>query len=194
MYPQETTTPWYATKKFINGAIIGAVVLIVLMIIFGTLGSVNNHYVALNQNVGTSKSNISKEEQRRVDLFNNLVDAVQSAKTFEQDTQTKIAEARSKGNSGDINGAMVTIQAVTEAYPEIKSTALYTQAMTEFSVTENRLSGYREQYNNDVRSFNSYVQSFPAGIFLSIEGKDKTQKPYLDYKVDNSQARNLFDK
>lgn len=194
MYPESSTTPWYATRRFINGAIIAGVVLLLFFIIVGTLGSVNNHYVALHQNVVTSQSNISKEEQRRVDLFNNLVDAVQSAKTFEQDTQTKIAEARTKGNSGDINGAMVTIQAVAEAYPEIKSTDLYKQAMLEFSVTENRLAQYREQYNNDVRSFNSYVQSFPAGIFLSIEGKDKTQRPYLDYKVNNADARNLFDK
>lgn len=188
-----TQTAWYATKKAINTYIIVGVALVLFWIIAGSLGSVNNHYVALNQNVTTSKSNISKEEQRRVDLFNNLVDAVQSAKTFEQATQTKIAEARTKGNTGDINGAMVTIQAVTEAYPEIKSTDLYKQAMLEFSVTENRVAQYREQYNNDVRSFNSYVQSFPAGIFLSLESKDKTQKPYLDYKVDNSQARNLFD-
>ena len=188
----ETGTPWYATKKAINSYIIAGAAFIVFFIIVGTLGSVNNRYVALNQNVTTSKSNISKEEQRRVDLFNNLVDAVQSAKTFEQQTQTQIAEARTKGNSGDINGAMVTIQAVTEAYPEIKSTELYKQTMLEFSITENRIAQYREQYNGDVRSFNSYVQSFPAGIFLSIEGKDKSQKPYLDYKVDNTQARNLF--
>lgn len=185
-------TPWYITKKAINSYIIAGVVIVLFFIIATTLGSVNNRYVTLSQNVSTSNSNISKEEQRRVDLFNNLVDAVQSAKKFEQATQTKIAEARTKGNSGDINGAMVTIQAVTEAYPEIKSTDLYKQAMLEFSVTENRLAGSREQYNNDVRSFNSYVQSFPAGIFLSIEGKDKTQKSYLDYKVDNSQARDLF--
>lgn len=185
-------TPWYATKKAINGYIIAGVVFILFFMVSGTLGSVNNHYVVLNQNVTTSKSNISKEEQRRVDLFNNLVDAVESAKTFEQETQTKIAEARTKGNNGDINGGLVTIQAVAEAYPEIKSTELYKQTMLEFSITENRLAHYREQYNGDVRSFNSYVQSFPAGIFLSIEGKNKTQKPYLDYKVDNSQARNLF--
>ncbi len=191
---EQSSTPWYATKKAINTYIIVGVVLIVFWIIAGTLGSVNNRYVTLTQNVGTSKSNISKEEQRRVDLFNNLVDAVQSAKTFEQDTQTKIAQARSQGEHGDVQGGLVTIQAVTEAYPEIKSTDLYKQAMLEFSVTENRLAQYREQYNNDVRSYDSYIQSFPAGIFLSIEGKDKTQKPYLDYKVDNSQARNLFDK
>lgn len=185
---------FYVGRKTINALVTAGVLIVVGIIIISTLGSVNNHYVALNQNVTTSQSNISKEEQRRVDLFNNLVDAVQSAKKFEQATQTKIAEARTKGNNGDIKGGLVTIQAVAEAYPEIKSTELYKQAMLEFSITENRLAQYREQYNNDVRSFNSYVQSFPAGIFLSIEGKDKTQKQYLDYKVDNSQARNLFNR
>lgn len=187
-----TRTPWYITRKAINTYIIVGAVFVLGLLIIAPLSSVNNHYVALNQNVQTSNSNISKEEQRRVDLFNNLVDAVQSAKTFEQDTQTKIAQARSQGNGGDVEGAMVTINAVTEAYPEIKSTALYSQTMLEFSVTENRLAQYREQYNNDVRSFNGYVQSFPATMFLSVEGKDKAQKHYLDYKVDNSQARNLF--
>lgn len=187
-------TPWYATKKFINGAIIAGVILVALFIIIGTLGSVNNHYVALNQNVVTSKSNISKEEQRRVDLFNNLVDAVQSYNNFEQSTLTQITQARSKGNGGDVQGGALAINAVVEAYPQLKSQDNYKQAMLEFSVTENRLAQYREQYNNDVRSFNSYTQSFPAGIFLSIEGKDKTQKPYLNYNVDDSQARNLFNK
>lgn len=187
------STPWYATKKAINTFIGLGIALAVFLIVASSLGSVNNHYVGLNQNVSTSKSNISKEEQRRVDLFNNLVDAVQSARTFEQETQTKIAEARSQGNKGQVDQAMLTINAVTEAYPEIKSTELYKQTMLEFSITENRLAQYREQYNNDVRSFNSYVQGFPNGIFLSVLGKDKTQKTYLDFKVDNSQARNLFD-
>ncbi len=187
-----STTPWYATAKAINGFIIAGVVFVLFLVVMSTLGGVNNTYVAKNQNVSTSKSNISKEEQRRVDLFNNLVDAVQSATTFEKETQTKIAEARSQGNSGKIDQAMLTIQAVAEAYPQIKSIDLYKQTMTEFSITENRLAGYREQYNNDVRDYNSYVQSFPASMFLAILGKDMSQKAYLDYNVDNSQARNLF--
>ncbi len=179
-------------KTLIN-VLIGVGTFIVLgIIILAVLGGVNNTYVAKDQNVATAKSNISKEEQRRVDLFNNLVDAVQSATTFEQETQTKIAEARSQGNSGNIEQAMVTIQAVTEAYPQIKSVELYKQTMTEFSITENRLAGYREQFNNDTRDFNIYVQGVPQTFFLSLLGKDKTQKPLLDYKVDNSEARNLF--
>lgn len=185
-------TPWYATKKAINVFIGLGIAIVLFIIVLATLGTVNNTYVTKDQNVATAKSNISKEEQRRVDLFNNLVDAVQSATTFEQGTQTQIAEARSQGNSGDIENAMVTIQAVTEAYPQIKSVELYKQTMTEFSITENRLAGYREQFNNDTRDFNIYVQGIPQTFFLSLLGKDKTQKPLLDYEVDNAEARDLF--
>lgn len=190
MVPNET--PWYATKKAINSYIIAGVVIVLFFIIGGTLGSVNNHYVALNQNVSTSKSNISKEEQRRVDLFNNLVDSIKSYNGYEAGVLEEITAARAQGNAGDVDNAALTIKAVVEAYPQLKSQDNYKQAQLEFSITENRLAQYREQYNNDVRSFNSYNQSFPAGILLSVEGKDKTQKPYLDFKVDNSQARNLF--
>lgn len=188
----EYRQPWYATPKAINTYIILGVILVGLLVFFATFGSVNNKYVMLNQNVQTSQSNISKESQRRVDLFNNLVDAIQSYNKFEQATLVQLTQARAQANSGKVENAQLTIQAVVEAYPQLKSQENYKQAMTEFSITENRLAAYREQYNNDVRSFNSYVQSFPAGLFLSIVGKDTTPKPYLDYKVDDSKARNLF--
>lgn len=180
------------SKKFINAAIIAVVIFVLLLIIVAPLGGANNTYVNKTQTVATAKSNISKEEQRRVDLFNNLVDAVQSAKTFEQDTLTKIATARGQANGGHIDQAQITLQSVVEAYPEIKSTALYSQTMLEFSATENRLAQYRETYNDDVKDYNAYVGGFPSAMWLSILGKDKTPKAYLDYNVDNSQARNLF--
>jgi LemA protein len=190
--PPYIKQPWYTTKKAVNTFIVLGVLLVVFLILSSSLGSVNNHYVVLSQNVSTSQSNISKEEQRRVDLFNNLVDAIQSYNKFEQSTLTQITQARAEGNNGNVDQAMVAIKAVTEAYPQLQSQKNYQQATLEFSITENRLAQYREQYNNDVRSYNSYTQSFPGGIFLSVLGKDKTQKQYLDFKVDNSQARNLF--
>lgn len=64
--------------------------------------------------------------------------------------------------------------------------------MTEFSITENRLASYREQYNNDVRSYNRKVRSFPSNLILAIMGYDKQDFNYLDYNVDSDQARNLF--
>lgn len=182
------------SSRAVTGFIVTGAIAVLLMVVVGTLAGVNNTYVKKDQNVATAKSNISKEEQRRVDLFNNLVDAVESAKTFEQETQTKIAEARTQGNAGKVDEAMLTIQAVAEAYPQIKSIDLYKTTMTEFSITENRLAGYREQFNNDTRDFNVYVQSFPASLFLNILGEDTSQKQLLDFNVDNSQARDLFSK
>ena len=113
-------------------------------------------------------------------------------KNFEQDTLTKIAEARSQANKGQVDQAMLTISSVVEAYPEIKSTELYKQTMLEFSATENRLAQYREQYNNDAKDYNAYVRGFASGFWLTILGKDKTPKPYLDYEVNNKEARDLF--
>jgi LemA protein len=182
------------SKRTINLLIIAAVVLVGIFTLIGIGASANNTAVRQEETIETSKGNISKEEQRRVDLFNNLVDAVQSATTFEQATQTKIAEARSQGNSGNIDQAMLTIQAVAEAYPQIKSIDLYKQTMLEFSITENRLASYREQYNTDVKEYNTTVRSFPRNIVLGIMGYDVRDYKPLDFKVDNSQARNLFDK
>lgn len=165
-----------------------------LMMLIPIFSGNYNRVVTLEENINTAKSNISKEEQRRVDLFNNLVDAVESAKDFEKSTQVQIAEARGQANKGQVQEAMITLASVVEAYPEIKTTALYDKTMTEFSVTENRLSGYREQYNNDVRSYNRKVRSFPTNLILAIMGYERQDFQYLDYNVNNAEARNLFEK
>lgn len=181
------------SKKTINIIIALVAGLVILLIIVGIFSSANNTAVRQEETINTSQSNVSKEEQRRVDLFNNLVDAVQSARTFEQETQTKIAEARSQGNAGNVEQAMLTINAVAEAYPEIKSTELYKQTMLEFSITENRLASYREQYNADVKEYNQTVRSFPRSMILGIMGYDVKDYKYLDFNVDNAEARDLFD-
>lgn len=151
-----------------------------------------NRVVTLEENINTSSSNISKEELRRVDLFNNLVDAVQSYRNFEQDTLTQVTQARQQGNGGNVEQAMLTLAAVVEAYPELKAMEAYKLAMTEFSVTENRIAGYREQYNDDVRSYNRMVRSFPTNIVLGVMGYDKQDFKYLEYDVDPQEHRDLF--
>ncbi len=186
-------SPSIMTAKWFKPAVTVGIIILALLMIVPMFTSKYNRAVTLEENVSSSQSNISKEEQRRVDLFNNLVDAVQSAKTFEQETQTKIAEARSQANKGQVDNAMITLASVTEAYPEIKSTELYKQTMTEFSVTENRLAGYREQYNNDVREYNRFTRGFFTRIALAVTGYEVQDFEYLDYKVNNADARNLFD-
>ena len=182
----------FLTSKWAKPAIISGIVLLALLTIIPMFSGTYNRVVTLEENIKTSKSNINKEEQRRVDLFNNLVDAVESAKSFEQATQTKIAEARGQANAGNVDQAMLTLNAVTEAYPELKSIALYDKTMTEFSVTENRIAGYREQYNVDVRSYNRKVRSFPTNIVLNIMGYEQQNFKYLEYEIQPNAYRDLF--
>lgn len=181
------------SKPWAKKAIIGGGIILFFLMLIPIFSGRYNRVVTLEENINTSQSNISKEEQRRVDLFNNLVDAVENARDFEKETQVEIAKARSQGNSGNVDEAFLTIAAVAEAYPEIKSIQLYDKALTEFSVTENRLAGYREQYNVDVRSYNRNVRSFPNNLILGVMGYEKQDFQYLDFNVDNSEARNLFE-
>ncbi|MCC4456063.1 LemA family protein [Limosilactobacillus reuteri] len=153
---------------------------------------VSNGQIRRQQEVQTAKANISKEEQRRVDLFRNMVDAVQSYNKYERSTQEKITDARAKANAGKIREASQSLNAVVERYPELKSQGNYKQAMLEFSVTENRLANYRENYNDEVQSYNVYVRRFPNHQILNMLGNDtKTYQP-LNYDVNNAKATNLF--
>jgi len=150
------------TAKWFKPAVTVGLIILALLMLVPMFTSQYNRAVTLEENVSSSKSNISK------------------------------AEARGQANKGNVDQAMVSIASVVEAYPEIKSTELYKQTMTEFSVTENRLAGYREQYNNDVREYKRMTRGFFTRIILSITGYEVQDFQYLDYKVDNSEARNLF--
>lgn len=164
----------------------------VLIIFFSIAVSISNGQIKRQQEVQTAKANISKEEERRVDLFKNMVDAVQSYNKYESSTQEKITDARSKANQGKINQASQSLNAVVERYPQLKSQSNYKQAMLEFSITENRLANYRENYNDEVQSYNIYVRRFPNHQILNIMGnRTKIYKP-LHYDIDNTKATNLF--
>lgn len=168
--------------------VIGALIALVITIGMTTAnGEINQ-----NQSVLTARANISKEEQRRVDLFNNLVDSIKSYNNYEADTQSKITDARSKATNGNVDDAAKSLSIVVERYPKLKSQKNYQQAMKEFSITENRLSNYREDYNSAVRNYNVYVSKFPKKQILSFLGVQPQHYEQLDFKVDNKKATNLF--
>ena len=179
--------------SLLNAAGIIGITLAIMLITVGIVSSARNRAISLEESVKTSLSNISKEEQRRVDLFNNIVDAVKSYNKFEESTLAKITEARAQANSGKIENAQLTIQSIVENYPQLKSQENYKTAQLEFSITENRLASYREQYNNEIKEYNKNVRSFPTNVWLGLSGYETQIFEYLDYRVDNSKARNLFD-
>ena len=172
--------------------ILTSTVVAVLVIFFAGAISIGNGQIKRQQEVQTAKANISKEEERRIDLFKNMVDAVQSYNHYESSTQQKIVDARIKANQGKITQASQSLNAVVERYPELKSQNNYKQAMLEFSITENRLANYRENYNDEVQSYDIYVRRFPNHQILNMMGNSTRTYEPLHYNVDNAKATNLF--
>lgn len=180
------------SPKLITGIVaVGGLILLVLLGVAIASGAFNRA-VALEENVNTSGSNIKNEEKRRADLFNNLADAVQAYDKHESGTLERTIEARQVANGGNVEQASLMLAAVVEQYPQLKSQENYKQAMTEFSVTENRLVENRTQYNNDVREYSRYVRGFWNRMWLDFAGYERQDFKYLDLKTTENEHRDLF--
>lgn len=152
----------------------------------------NNTAIHLEEQIKESKSAINIQEKRREDLIYNLVDTVESYNKYEQDTMTKIVEARAKASNGQVEEAQVLINAVAEKYPELKSNENYKTLMTELSVTENLIAQHRDNYNVQVKQYNKHVRTFPNSMILNMMGYEKLDNSYLEYDASEDAPRNLF--
>lgn len=168
--------------------IILAVILLFVCIFAGT----NNKAVFLEEQINGAQANINVAEKRRVDLVYNLVDAVQAYQDYEGKTLEAITEARTSADSGNIEEAKLSINAVAEAYPELKANENYQQLMNELAMTENQIAQYRSNYNEQVRAYNKMIRSFPNNIILSILGYEKVEVVYTDYNAPVDAPQKLF--
>lgn len=168
--------------------IILAVILLFVCIFAGT----NNKAVFLEEQINGAQANINVAEKRRVDLVYNLVDAVQAYQDYEGKTLEAITEARTSADSGNIEEAKLSINAVAEAYPELKANENYQQLMNELAMTENQIAQYRSNYNEQVRAYNKMIRSFPNNIILSILGYEKVEVVYTDYDAPVDTPQKLF--
>ena len=101
-------------------------------------------------------------------------------------------EARAEGDS-QVDNATTIIQAVAEAYPELKSNENYKELMNELSITENMIAEYRTTYNSQIRAYNKYVRKFPHKQILSVMGYEPIEFNYLEYSEAETQSiSNLF--
>lgn len=132
------------------------------LISFGTYNSVIN----LEEQIETSKSNIDILLQKRVDELSQLINTVKDSKNFEGDALEQIAFARYEASQGEIQQSNLTLKAVAEAYPELKTMDLYKDVMTATSVNENQLKQYRESYNNNIKEYRKKVRKWPNSSIL----------------------------
>lgn len=156
--------------------------------------TIGNQAMSLEETVSEAKSNVNKEQNRRVQLFKNLVDSVESYNKYEKDTQAKLVEARSKASKGDVKEAKVALNAVVEKYPDLKSQDNYKELMTNLTSTENRLADYNESVNQSISTYNRYTKRFPNTFYLGLSGYEVQTFQKTNLEVDPAEGNNLFSK
>lgn len=174
-------------------AIIGGIIVALILLFVVMFASTNNRAISLEEQINGAVSEIEVQEKRRVDLIYNLVDTVEAYAEHESSTLAAVVEARNDAASGNIEEAQVAIEAVAEAYPELKANENYNQLMTELALTENMIAQSRNNYNNQVKAYNKYVRSFPASMILNIMGYEKIDFSYTEYEAPEDAPQNLFD-
>ena len=189
-------------------AAIFAVVAIALIWGFST----RNKFVTLDEDVNRQWSQVENQYQRRLDLIPNLVETVKGyaaheSQTFENVTRARAGLSDAYNEASELRDAAVPateqeldkfnqaqqqlgkalsiyVNAVREAYPDLKANEQFRDLQTQLEGTENRISTERGRYIEQVRNFNVSVRRFPASVVASICGFDV--KP--QFKADEGAA------
>lgn len=167
------------------------VIIIALVVLIGVIAALfagnYNKFVSLQEAVNTAKSNISVQLQRRADLIPNFVSTVKGYSDYEKSTLSAVTEARAavgkaqtvsevQSASDQLDKAItVWVNAVTEAYPDLKANSQYVALQDELAGTENRIATARKDYNDTAKEYNLKVRSFPSNIVASMFGFEKAE-------------------
>lgn len=171
-----------------------ALILIVLLILW--IISIYNGLIKARQKVDNAWSQIDVQLQRRFDLIPNFVETVKGYMTHESETFEKITALRTSwANSttveekakldGELSGALKTIMAVSENYPELKANQNFSELSEELRNTENKISFSRQFYNDSVTMYNTKLELFPSNI---VAGMFNFQKRNL-FAAESDEAR-----
>lgn len=155
-----------------------------------------NSLVEKQQGVDQAWAEVENQYQRRSDLIPNLVNTVKGYSTHEEATLTKVTEARAKATSitidpanlneetlakyqaaqNELSGALKSLLAVTEAYPDLKANQNFLNLQAQLEGTENRVTVARKRYTESVQEYNTSIKKFPTVIYAGWLGfKEKPQ-------------------
>lgn len=156
--------------------VIGLLALVVLYVILQYNGLVRGR-----NRIEEAWAQIDVQLRRRYDLIPNLVETVKGYATHERATLDSVTEARAQalnatGVAGQaqaenaITGALKSLFAVAEAYPELKANQNFLALQEELSATEGRIAYARQYYNDSVRTYNTRIQSVPTNLIAGPFG------------------------
>ena len=148
--------------------------LIVLWAIFAY-----NGFIRLINRAKEAWADIDVQLKRRYDLIPNLVNTVKGYATHESSAFENVTKARSaamgagnlaeKGKAENmLSGALKSIFAIAEAYPDLKANQNFLELQKELSDTENKIQAARRFYNTNVRDLNTRIESFPSNIIANV--------------------------
>ncbi|KAA0946385.1 LemA family protein [Pseudomonas sp. WS 5021] len=169
--------------------------LIVLTLVLSLTGCGYNNFQSSDEQVKASWSEVINQYQRRADLVPNLVKTVKGEAKFEQDTLTKVVEARAQATSiqatpelvndplalqkfqqaqSQLGGALSRLLVVSENYPSLRANQGFRDLAAQLEGTENRITVARNRYIKAVQEYNVTVRSFPANLTaLALGYKEK---------------------
>jgi LemA protein len=176
--------------------------LLIIALALSLTGCGYNDFQRLDEQSRSAWSEVLNQYQRRADLVPNLVATVKGEANFEQDTLTRVIEARAKATSiqvtpetlnnpaamakfqqaqGELSGALSRLIAVSERYPDLKTNQSFRDLRVQLEGTENRITVARNRYIHTVQEYNVLARSFPSNITAMVFG----YKPKANFSVQN---------
>ncbi len=157
-----------------------------------------NTFIRIKNRVAEAWADIEVQLKRRYDLIPNLVNTVKGYATHEAGTLEKVTAARVAAmNAGSadakaqaenmLSGALKSLFAVSEAYPDLKANTNFLALQTELSDTENKIQAARRFYNGNVRDYNTKLQVFPSNLIASMFGFTKAD--FFDIEDDGVESK-----
>jgi LemA protein len=164
-----------------------AVGVLVVLIVIGIYNGLVNKKVETEN----SWSQIDVQLKRRHDLIPNLVETVKGYASHEKDTLEKVVQARNMAVNARgvaehaqaenmLTGALKSLFAVAEAYPDLKANQNFLNLQEELTSTENRIGFARQHYNDVVGQYNAAVMRFPANVIGGMFGFKQVEFFQLD--------------
>jgi LemA protein len=178
-------------KSLLIGCSIGAVILLIVFLVFSYGVSKYNQLVSLNEEVNKAWSQVENQYQRRYDLIPNLVETVKGVANFEKETYIAVTEARAKvgqiqitpqmledpqaferfqAAQDNLSSALSRLLVAVENYPQLKANENFLQLQAQLEGTENRISVERKRFNEAVQGYNTAIKRFPTNIIAGMFG------------------------